>query len=303
GNMEAAVAEFGKYLEKFPHGYFVLNANFYRSEAAVQLKQYDLAIRGYDRVLDFKKNVFTERSLLAASEIYLYQQKFNDALLRFTMLEEVAESAENLLEARIGLMRCNYQLNNFDAAHTYAQKLLRSDNVGDEVVGEAMLTSAKCALAQNDLRMAQERFKETLLESNNEVGAEAMYNLANIHFLQGEFDRSQELIFEMVNIFPNYGKWISKSFLLLADNYASQGDLFQAKLTLQNVIDNYEGELKDEAQQKLDELNAATPALEQRKDGAEWNIEFEQEGRVRDEIFEADSVDADKDYEIDFEEK
>lgn len=301
GNMEAAMAEFGKYLEKFPHGYFVLNANFYKSEAAVELKKYGEAIAGYDRVLDFKKNAFTERALMAASEIYLFQKKYNDALLRFTMLEEVAESAENLMESRVGLMRCNYLLNNFDAANEYAMKLLRSDKVPNEVIDEARLTSAKCALAQNNLRMAQERFRETLLESNNEVGAEAMYNLAYIHYLEGEYEQSQGLVFEMVNIFPNYGKWISKSFLLLADNYAKQGDVFQAKLTLQNVIDNYQGELQAEAQRKLNALNAAQPKLEERRDGAEWNIEFEQEGRVRDEIFEADSIDEDEEYQIDFE--
>ncbi len=290
GNLEGAMVEFKKYLDKFPNGYFKLNANFYRADAAVQLKKYDQAIIGFDRVLEFKKNVFTERALMSASQIYLYQEKYNDALLRFSMLEEVAETAENLMEARIGLMRCNYLLNNFDEAHEYATKLQRSDKVPELVLSEASLTSAKCALAQNDLRMAQERFKQTLLESNNEVGAEAMYNLAYIHFLKGEYEQSQKLIFEMVNVFPNYGEWISRSFLLLADNYIKQNDLFQAKLTLQNLIDNYDGELKQEAQRKLERISTLQPKLEDRKDGQSWNIEFEQEGKVRDEIFEPDPV-------------
>ena len=300
GSLENAMAEFQAYIDKFPNGFFKLNANFYRAEADVQLKKYDQAIIGFDRVLDFKKNAFTERALMSASQIYFFQKKYNDALLRFTMLEEVAESAENLMEARAGLMRCNYLLNNFESAHAYAMKLKRSDKVPEAVLGEASLTSAKCALAQNNLRMAQERFKQTLLESNNEVGAEAMYNLAYIHFLQDSFQLSQNLVFEMVNIFPNYGKWISKSFLLLADNYIKQNDLFQAKLTLQNLIDNYEGELKQEAQLKLDEVNALQPKLQERKDGSEWDIEFEQEGKVRDDIFE---VDEEEEYELELDEE
>lgn len=303
GNMRGALEEFGKYLNKFPHGYFVLNANFYSGEAAVELKDYDRAIKGYDRVLEFKKNVFTERALMAASEIYLFKKDYNDALLRFTMLEEVAENAENLMEARVGLMRCNYLLNNFEAANEYAEKLQRSDKVPEEIIAEAMLTSAKCALAQNNRKMAQERFKQTLLEANNEIGAEAMYNLAYIHYLEGEYDESQRLIIEMVNIFPNYGKWISKSFLLLADNYIKQGDLFQARLTLQNVIDNYQGELKAEAQAKLDELNNSRPELEGRKDGQDWSIEFEQEGKVRNDIFEEEPIDKDPEYELEMNEQ
>jgi tetratricopeptide (TPR) repeat protein len=231
---------------------------------------------------------------MSASQIYFFQANYNDALLRFTMLEEVAENAENLMEARVGLMRCNYLLNNFEEAHNYSEKLRRSDKVPEEIISEAGLTSAKCALAQNNIRMAEERFKQTLLESNNQVGAEALYNLAFINYSRDSVAIAQQLIFEMVNVFPNYGEWISKSFLLLADTYIKQDDLFQAKLTLQNLIDNYNGELKVEAQRKLDEITNAQPKLEERKDGEDWDIEFEQEKKVRDDIFE---IDVDEEYE------
>lgn len=294
GDLEGALAEFQAYIDKFPNGYFKLNANFYRAETAVQLKNYDQAIIGYDRVLNFKKNVFTERSLMSASQIYFFQANYNDALLRFTMLEEVAENAENLMEARVGLMRCNYLLNNFEEAHNYSEKLRRSDKVPQEIISEAGLTSAKCALAQNNVRMAEERFKQTLLESNNKIGAEALYNLAKISYDRDSLETAQRLIFEMVNVFPNYGEWISKSFLLLADTYTKQGDVFQAKLTLQNLIDNYDGDLRVEAQRKLDALTNAQPKLEERKDGEDWDIEFEQEKKVRDDIFE---IDEEEDYE------
>ena len=303
GNLEGAMAEFQTYLDKFPHGFFALNANFYRAEAALQLKKYDEAIKGYDHILEFKKNAFTERSLMAASSIYYYQEKYNDALLRFTMLNEVAEDAENLMKAREGLMRCNYLLNNFEEAHKYATKLKRSDKVPERTLQEAALISAKCAMAQGNLRMAEERFKMTLLESNNEIGAEALYNLAKIQFLNDSLDQAQNLIFEMVNLFPNYGEWITRTFLLLSDTYVKQGEEFQAKLTLQNLIDNYDGELQAEAQQKLLELEAAEPELEERKDAEDWEVEFEQEGKVNDGIFEVDEDEEYEEYEPNLEEE
>ena len=127
-----------------------------------------------------------------------------------------------------------------------------------------------------------------------------MYNLAYIHFQRDSFELSQKMIFEMVNIFPNYGEWISKSFLLLADNYIKQDDLFQAKLTLQNLIDNYDGELKEEAQRKLEEISNTQPKLDERKDGESWDIEFEQEGKVRDDLFE---IDVEEEYELELNEE
>ena len=40
---------------------------------------------------------------------------------------------------------------------------------------------------------------------------------------------------------PSYDKWIARGFILLADNYFVTGNPFEAKQTLQAVIDNYKG--------------------------------------------------------------
>jgi hypothetical protein len=89
----------------------------------------------------------------------------------------------------------------------------------------------------------------------------------------------------------------------LADTYVKQGEEFQAKLTLQNLIDNYDGELRTEAQQKLAELEVAEPKLEERRDGGDWELQFEQEGKVRDDIFEVDEAEEYEEYEPNLEEE
>ena len=77
----------------------------------------------------------------------------------------------------------------------------------------------------------------------------------------------------------------AKGFILLSDKYLAENDAFQAKYTLQSVIDNFEGgELKDLAQEKLDQI-----------------IEQEEEERIRiekendQEIF-IDNTEDDYDY-------
>ena len=50
----------------------------------------------------------------------------------------------------------------------------------------------------------------------------------------------------------------------------------------------------------MDEVNAMVPKLEERKDEDDWDIEFEQEGKVRDDIFE---VDEEEEYELELEEE
>jgi TolA-binding protein len=52
---------------------------------------------------------------------------------------------------------------------------------------------------------------------------------------------------------PNYDYWVAKTFILLADNYVKLKDNFQAKATLQSIIENYKGndDVLPTAKQKL----------------------------------------------------
>jgi TolA-binding protein len=103
----------------------------------------------------------------------------------------------------------------------------------------------------DNLDIALAKFEQVVNQAQNVAGAEAKYTIAEIHFTRGDYERSQETIFEMVNQFANYETWVGKSFLLLAQNYVKQDDMFQAKLTLQNVMENYTGEIQKQAQTEL----------------------------------------------------
>jgi len=61
----------------------------------------------------------------------------------------------------------------------------------------------------------------------------------------------------LVKDLPNYDYWVTKTFILLADNYVALKDNFQAKATLQSIIENYKGDddILPTAKQKLDQLS------------------------------------------------
>jgi hypothetical protein len=69
----------------------------------------------------------------------------------------------------------------------------------------------------------------------------------------------------------NYSKyefWVAKGFILLSDIYVVQKDYFQAKATLQSIIDEYsKDDLKIIALEKLKKLeeDEAKGKLEQKK--------------------------------------
>lgn len=282
GNYAEAREDFNKYLEKFPNGSFVLNANFYKAESAYYLKEYDKALEGYNYAIGRAKNTFTEKSLQRAADIHFNNKNYTEAKLMFTILEEVAEVQQNLFNSRVGLMRTNYLLNKFDEAIEYSQKLLGAEKVSQDVVAEAHLTIAKSALAQNKYGLALPEFIEVEKTMTNVMAAEAKFNIAHIQYMQENYEECQKHIFELIDKYASYKEWVTKSFLLLADNYLKLGDSYQAKITLQYVIDKSGQEQYQQiAQKKLDEILAKEVEKEMSKPKAgevEINIQETPEG-------------------------
>jgi Flp pilus assembly protein TadD len=64
-------------------------------------------------------------------------------------------------------------------------------------------------------------------------------------------------VFDLAKEMPNYDYWIAKTYILLADNYRALKDNFQAKATLQSIIDNYKAddEILPTAKQQLQAIN------------------------------------------------
>ena len=72
----------------------------------------------------------------------------------------------------------------------------------------------------------------------------------------GDFNQSNETVFDFSGPFADYDFWYGKMFLLLADNYLKTGEDFQAKATLESIVEqSTNAEIKAEAEAKLKTLN------------------------------------------------
>jgi TolA-binding protein len=81
--------------------------------------------------------------------------------------------------------------------------------------------------------------------------------MASILRQQGKLDKAEAEIFSFAEVNTPHQYWLAKSFILLADIYADKDDFFQAKATLQSVLDGYSNTtdgIIDEATNKLNEL-------------------------------------------------
>jgi predicted negative regulator of RcsB-dependent stress response len=110
-------------------------------------------------------------------------------------------------------------------------------------------------------------------ETKNAWAAECKFYNAQIFSHRKDFKNARKQIFELSDNYSSYEYWVAKGFILLAEVYLAEKDLFQAKATLQSLIDNYEGEdLKSIAREKMmqiiaeEEKNKPTPKPEIEKE-------------------------------------
>ena len=113
-------------------------------------------------------------------------------------------------------------------------------------------------MKNNDL--ARREFEETVKVSQGDAGAEAKYNLAALEFENADYSMSEKSLFALSKDYASSDYWVAKGFILLSDVYMKKGNTFQAKQTLQSIIDNYNGDdLKTIAKTKLSSINQAEP--------------------------------------------
>jgi len=242
GNCQKATDGFGKYISKFPEGSFILEATFYKAECDYRSQLYDPALKGYEFIVSQPRSRFTSNAASRAANIQHLRNNFEEALGGYIRLEETADKPGMILDAVSGQMQCNYALKRYGLAIQSAQKLLSLDKVTQNLATEAHITIARSSYELGNKDLAIREYNETLKLSKNEMGAEAKYMLAQLEFENGKYDDSEKSVFSLSENFASYDFWVAKGFLLLSDVYVKKDNLFQAKQTLQSIIDNYEGQ-------------------------------------------------------------
>jgi hypothetical protein len=149
---------------------------------------------------------------------------------------------------------------NYEKTLLYADKVLSLTSIEEELTVEATLNKG---IAQKELLMYDEALLtlSTCFKMTKSIlGAEAKYLYSEILFLQTKHTACETSIMELVKQKPSYDYWIAKGIILLGRNYMAIEDYFNAKHSLQSVIDHYDGKDKAEmvntAQQIIDEIIA-----------------------------------------------
>lgn len=150
-----------------------------------------------------------------------------------------------------------YEIGDYKESLNYTNAVKNYEKSSEEEIGNAYLYAGKCYLKQNKKTEALKEFNLAALKSRTIVGAEARYNVALIQLENKQYDTAIKSAFDVSDNFSSYDYWVAKSFILMADAYAAKGDTFQAKSTLESIIDNYDAkdDILPAAKERLNKLN------------------------------------------------
>lgn len=260
---------FGNYLNRFAGGYFIAKAYYYKAESDNALKAYDEALVGYEYTANAIRSDYTERSTRQTAVIYYLRKNYEKAFEYYAALERIAGNKDNLQLSLLGQLRAAMIMNKMDTATQVSFRYVNSGIATKEGLSDAKLNIARFYMARSKPDSAWADFQYLVKENKEKaIGAEANYNIALIQYLRKDYKTSIKTIFELNDNFGNYEYWVAKAFILLSDNYVAQKDYFQAKATLQSIIDEYsKDDLKIIALEKLKKIeeDEAKGKLEQKK--------------------------------------
>ncbi|MDR0940701.1 MAG: tetratricopeptide repeat protein [Bacteroidales bacterium] len=239
GDCEKSVPLFTSYINRYSGGFFELNAHYYRADCLFANNAYNDALVDFLFVLQAPRNSFTETSLLNAAYILFTQERYDEALPFLQRLETEAEVKQNLQFARKALVTIYAQQQNQEALLAVAKKYVVNEKISPEEKRWVQMLMANAYKAQSNTQEAMALYKVIALNQETSEGAEARFNVINHYYEMGDYDSSEAEILDFLEKGSPYQYWLGKAYIVWAQIFIDRDELFQARYTLQNVLQHY----------------------------------------------------------------
>lgn len=239
-NWQGTVEAVNAYFDKFPKPIQEKHARFIRGESYANLGKDAEAIHDFNIIMNDWTSAYTERTLLSVARLHLRNKAYNEAVQVLKKLELTSEYKENYGWAINNLLVSYYHIGDYTETLNYANILKNYDRASEEDIAKGHLYAGKAYLATNRSADATRELNLAALKSKTQTGAESRYLVAKQQVQGKQWDKAIESAMDISNTFSSFEYWVAKGFIVMAEAYAGKGDSFQAKATLESVIENYE---------------------------------------------------------------
>ncbi|ARS34834.1 tetratricopeptide repeat protein [Pontibacter actiniarum] len=255
-NYAQAATKLENYLKAYPNSTFVPDARYYLADSYLRNNNAAAGLKLMKQVVANNRSEFVNRAIQRVADMEFEAKNYTEAIKYYSRLRDLATNRKEQQTALLGLMQSYYRTNDYASAKRVAGELISQGNASLNAYNSALLFRGKATYAQANMEQALTELRETTASANDVNGAEAHYLISEILYKQKKYKEALDHAFEFSNKFGNYDFWLGKTFLLIADVYAAQNEMFQARATLNSIIENAPNqEIVAEAKQKLAKLD------------------------------------------------
>jgi len=240
GDYIVAQRTFNQYLQKFENGIFKIDATYYNAISSVKVGDTINAVLMYSELIGVSNTDHQQSALSFLARKYYSEDDYANSNIYYQTLEKIASNNSLKREAVIRLMYGNEKINPV-LAFQYAQQVASLDKTDDWLMSKAKIIIARHEFSEGNYAKSKTTFQKVVELSAYDEGAEAKYHLAYLTYLDDSLVLAEKMIFELAEGYSS-DHFIAKAFILLADIYVMQENDFQAKATLESIIENHDGE-------------------------------------------------------------
>ncbi len=222
------------YLDEYPQSKFRAEATYYLGESYFRSNQLIEAKEVFAGLL-FLRNSYTSPVINRLGQIHTELREYDKAIEVYQLLLDLNLSEKDNFNAVSGLMNASFLSAHYTQAIEYANRVIASPWKPLNAEKKSRLIKAK-SLLETGQKEAGVALVDSLALDEGLIAAEAAFISARVEFIDGNYEISLEKLFDLNARFGSYTVWIEKSFLLIADNYLALNELFQAKATLQSIL-------------------------------------------------------------------
>ncbi|MCD8172407.1 MAG: tetratricopeptide repeat protein [Alistipes sp.] len=256
GDPARGIGAFTDYLDKFPRGVYRPNALYNLGDLYARTDS-DRAIAALEELAGMHYNQFTVRGLENLSALAYENGRYDKAAEAYIKLAETAVNPQTVAAAYSGYLKSVAAGGSNDRIVEAADRVLAQGGISADVRREASFAKARSLSVMGQETAAMELYRTLATEVQSLEGAVATYMVIESMYEAGQSDAAEKAVMDFAAGNTPHAYWLAKAFLVLGDIYIQKGDTFQARATLQSIVDGYspsDDGIVAEARAKIDSL-------------------------------------------------
>jgi len=254
-----AILRLEAYLKAYPNNALGADARYFLADSYLKTGDKQQGLTRLRAVVTENKSEFVNRAVGRVADLEFENKNYPEAIKNYDRLRGASSNRREVANATLGLMRSYYENGDYAKARSAAEELRGLAGATANATNAALLYLGKSSYRLGNYEQAATELATAVQAAPNDVnGAEAQYFLAESLLKQKKYDDAIAAALKVNSDFSNYALWQGRAFLLVADAYAAQGDNFQARGTLNSIIDNNfpVAEIVEAARKRLATLGA-----------------------------------------------